>query len=64
ASVVSAYFYLGLIVKMYFSEPQGTHETSRSGLAGITVAITAAASIALGFFTTQLLSIYRSWIGL
>lgn len=63
ASVVSAYFYLGLIVKMYFSEPQGSHEPSRSGLAGITVAVTAAASIALGLFTTQFLSIYRSWIG-
>jgi hypothetical protein len=33
-------------------------------MAGITLVATAAASIVLGFFTSQLLSVYRSWIGL
>lgn len=61
SSLVSAYFYLGLIVKMYFSEPEGTHQPVRSGIAGITLAITTAASIVLGLFTTQLLSIFGSW---
>jgi NADH-quinone oxidoreductase subunit N len=64
SSLVSAYFYLGLIVKMYFTDAQGTHEPSRPGMAGITLVATAAASIVLGFFTSQLLSVYRSWIGL
>ncbi len=61
SSLVSAYFYLGLIVKMYFSEPEGNHQPVRSGIAGITLAITTAASIVLGLFTTQLLSIFGSW---
>jgi NADH-quinone oxidoreductase subunit N len=64
SSLVSAYFYLGLIVKMYFTDAQGTHEPSRPGMAGITLVATAAASIVLGLFTSQLLSVYRSWIGL
>jgi NADH-quinone oxidoreductase subunit N len=61
SSLVSAYFYLGLIVKMYFAEPEGNHQPVRSGIAGITLAITTAASIALGLFTTQLLSIFGTW---
>ena len=61
SSLVSAYFYLGLIVKMYFAEPEGNHEPVRSGIAGITLAITTAASIVLGLFTTQLLSIFGTW---
>jgi NADH-quinone oxidoreductase subunit N len=61
SSLVSAYFYLGLIVKMYFAESEGNHQPVRSGIAGITLAITTAASIVLGLFTTQLLSIFGSW---
>jgi NADH-quinone oxidoreductase subunit N len=61
SSVVSAYFYLGLIVKMYFSESQGHHEPNPAGMAGITLAVATAASIVLGLFTTQLLSVYGSW---
>lgn len=64
SSLVSAYFYLGLIVKMYFSEStHGAHESSRPGIAGITLVVSAAASIVLGLFTSQLLSIYSSWLG-
>ncbi len=61
SSVISAYFYLGLIVKMYFSESQGHHEPNPAGMAGITLAVATAASIVLGLFTTQLLSVYGSW---
>ncbi|MBK7576043.1 MAG: NADH-quinone oxidoreductase subunit N [Ignavibacteria bacterium] len=61
SSVVSAYFYLGLIVKMYFTESQTEHAPVSSGLAGITLAVTTAATIVMGLFTTQLLSIFGTW---
>jgi NADH-quinone oxidoreductase subunit N len=61
SSVVSAYFYLGLVVKMYFTEPQGEHAAASPGLAGITLAVTTAASLVLGLFTTQILSIFGTW---
>ncbi|MBK7185302.1 MAG: hypothetical protein IPH85_05130 [Ignavibacteria bacterium] len=61
SSVVSAYFYLGLIVKMYFTESQTEHAPASSGLAGITLAVTTAATIVMGLFTTQLLSIFGTW---
>lgn len=61
SSVVSAYFYLGLIVKMYFTESSTEHAPASSGLAGITLAVTTAATIVMGLFTTQLLSIFGTW---
>lgn len=61
SSLVSAYFYLGLIVKMYFSELTGNHEPVRAGTGGITVAVTTIVSLVLGLFTSQLLSIFNTW---
>lgn len=61
SSLVSAYFYLGLIVKMYFTEPTGHQEPVKPGMAGITVAVTTGASLVLGLFTSQLLSIFGTW---
>lgn len=61
SSLISAYFYLGLIVKMYFTESESAPKPAQSGLAGITLAITTAVSIVLGLFTSQLLAIFRSW---
>ncbi|MBU3698706.1 MAG: NADH-quinone oxidoreductase subunit N [Candidatus Kapabacteria bacterium] len=61
SSIVSAYFYLGLIVKMYFSESQAHHEPNPAGMAGISLVVAATASIVLGLFTTQLLSVYSTW---
>ena len=61
SSVVSAYFYLGLVVKMYFTEPHKEHSHVSPGLAGITLFVTVAVSIVLGLFTSQLLSIFGTW---
>ena len=61
SSVVSAYFYLGLVVKMYFTEPHKEHPHVSPGLAGITLFVTVAVSIVLGLFTSQLLSIFGTW---
>lgn len=61
SSVISAYFYLGLIVKMYFTEPTGEREPAVSGLAGITLVVTTAVSIILGLFASPFLTTFRSW---
>ena len=61
SSVISAYFYLGLIVKMYFTEPSGEREPSVSGLAGITLVVTTAVSIVLGLFASPFLSTFGAW---
>jgi len=61
SSVVSAYFYLGLIVKMYFTESSTEHLPTSTGLAGVTLAVTTAASIVMGLFTSQLLSVFGTW---
>jgi len=61
SSLISAYFYLGLVVKMYFSESEGHHQPVQSGIAGITLAITTAASIVLGLFTSQMLALFATW---
>jgi hypothetical protein len=46
---------------MYFSESQGHHEPNPAGMAGISLVVAATASIVLGLFTTQLLSVYSTW---
>jgi NADH-quinone oxidoreductase subunit N len=61
SSVVSAYFYLGLIVKMYFTEPSGEREPATAGLAGITLVVTTAVSIVLGLFASPFLATFKSW---
>ncbi len=61
SSVISAYFYLGLVVKMYFTESHGEQAPSSLGTAGLTLAFTTAASIVLGLFTSQILAIYSTW---
>lgn len=61
SSVISAYFYLGLIVKMYFTEATGEREPAASGLAGITLVVTTAVSIVLGLFASPFLATFRTW---
>ncbi|MCX6139291.1 MAG: NADH-quinone oxidoreductase subunit N [Candidatus Kapabacteria bacterium] len=61
SSVVSAYFYLGLIVKMYFTDSETEHARVSPGLAGVTLAVTTVVSIIMGLFTSQILSIFSSW---
>jgi NADH-quinone oxidoreductase subunit N len=48
SSVISVWFYLGLIVKMYFSEPNPETHEANAGLAGISLAVCTVAVILLG----------------
>jgi NADH-quinone oxidoreductase subunit N len=55
-SVVSAFFYLRIVVYMYMKEPQGEIVLTRSHSAGIVLAITSLAVLIIGIFPSILLS--------
>jgi len=61
SSVISVWFYLGLVVKMYFTEPSGDTSSSPSGIAAITLAVSTIAVVALGILPGWITSIIRSW---
>lgn len=61
-SVVSAFFYLRVVMYMYMKEPGEKVELSMSNSMGITLAITAIMVIVLGIFPSFLLDFVRSSI--
>ncbi len=61
SSMISVWFYLGLVVKMYFTEPSGDTSESPSGIAAITLAVSTVAVIALGIVPGWITSVIRSW---
>ena len=61
SSVISVWFYLGLIVKMYFNEPTGETHEAPSGLAGISLAVCAVAVVVLGVLPRLLTSVVGGW---
>ncbi|NQW30298.1 MAG: NADH-quinone oxidoreductase subunit N [Ignavibacteria bacterium] len=61
SSVISVYFYLGLIVKMYFTDAPGKKTTFATGTAGFTIAICSVAILLLGIFPWLLTNIISTW---
>ena len=61
SSVISVYFYLGMVVKMYFQEAEHAAEPAPTGLAGVTLAVATIAVVVLGVLPSLLLNIYRTW---
>lgn len=61
SSVISIWFYLGLVVKMYFTEPSGESQEAPSGIAAITLAVSTFAIIVLGIFPGAITSVIRTW---
>lgn len=61
SSVISVYFYLGLIVKMYFTDAPGMKTNYALGTAGFTIAICSVAIVILGVFPWLLTSIIGRW---
>jgi NADH-quinone oxidoreductase subunit N len=57
ATVISAYFYLGLVVTMYFRQPapDAVESNAQTGLAGVTLLLSALGVIALGLLPALLL---------
>lgn len=60
SSIISVYFYIGLIVKMYFTEPEGQREDNEVGMSGLSLIITIAGVIVLGILPSGILSIASS----
>ena len=57
SSVISVYFYIGLIVKMYFNEPEHELEQAPTGMSAIPLVITIASVIILGIMPSGILSL-------
>ena len=57
SSIISVYFYIGLIVKMYFTEPEGQRVDNEVGMSGLSLIITIAGVIVLGILPSGILSI-------
>ncbi|MFM6956003.1 MAG: NADH-quinone oxidoreductase subunit N [Candidatus Kapaibacteriota bacterium] len=63
SSIISVYFYIGLIVKMYFNEPEQEMPDTDIGLSGISLFITIAGVIVLGILPSGILSIANAIFG-
>jgi len=63
SSIISVYFYIGLIVKMYFNEPEKVMPDTEFGLSGISLFITIAGVIILGIMPSGILSIANAIFG-
>lgn len=61
SSVISVWFYLGLVVKMYFQESTKELPAVRTGAAGLTVAICSVAIVLLGVLPSLLTNLISSW---
>lgn len=61
SSVISMWFYLGLIVKMYFTDPSGAHQSARPGIASVTLAVTGAVVVLLGILPAIVTNIIGTW---
>ncbi len=57
SSIISVYFYIGLVVQMYFKEQGETEIKVKTGAAGITLAISVAGILIFGFFPSLLMNI-------
>jgi len=60
SSVISAWFYLGLIVNMFFREPEGEDTMSSQGLTGLSktaLALTIAGTLIVGFIPELILRV-------
>jgi NADH-quinone oxidoreductase subunit N len=63
SSVISVYFYIGLIVNMYFKESQEQEHESQPGLAAISLVLSTAGIIILGLLPSAVLSIAQASFG-
>jgi NADH-quinone oxidoreductase subunit N len=61
SSVISVWFYLGLVVKMYFQDSQESNAPASAGLAGVTIAVCTLAVVVLGVLPNLVTSLISSW---
>ena len=61
SSVISVWFYLGVVVKMYFNESHTEQEEPKVGLAGLTLAICVAGVVLLGVIPSLITGLIGGW---
>lgn len=61
SSIISVYFYIGLVLQMYFKEPE-QELISHTGRAGISIAVSVIALLAFGIFPSLAFGILPSFI--
>lgn len=61
SSVISVWFYLSVVVKMYFSESHTETTEVRPGLAGLTIAVCTAGVVILGILPTLITGLIGGW---
>lgn len=59
SSIISVYFYIGLIVYMYFKDKEGEALQAKAGLAGITLAISGFGILFFGIFPDLLVQLSK-----
>ncbi len=64
SSVISAYFYIGLIVIMYFRESSETEQDAKPGIASIALIVSTVGAIVLGLVPEVLAKVARSLFGM
>jgi NADH-quinone oxidoreductase subunit N len=61
-SVISAYFYLRIVMYMYMREPKVEVVTSQSGTLGIALGVTTVAVLVIGVFPSFLVKLAKAAI--
>lgn len=61
SSVISVWFYLGLVVKMYFQDAEHSAVQPPSGTSAVTVAVCTTATVVLGILPTLITNLLASW---
>lgn len=60
ASIVSMYYYIGLVIQMYFKEPEGETMKAPPSPANIALALTTVGTLLFGFFPSLLLDVIEN----
>ena len=64
SSIISMYYYIGLVVQMYFKDNEGNVLEGKAGLSNVTIVIATIAILLFGFFPSLILNISQTGFSL
>jgi len=64
SSIISMYYYIGLVVQMYFKDNEGKVLEGKAGLSNVTIVIATIAILLFGFFPSLILSVSQTGFNL